>query len=218
MISLNFHPEIYNKTAYIVGGGPSLIGFDWNTLGKDKFVVAVNRSYEVLPDAQIVYFTDDDWYKQHEEGLLEHCGSLIKGSINPTKLKTPDVIQYKLSGEKGLTSKPGELIHGRNSTYAAINLLAAHLGFNKIYLLGIDLKWQKPADVKKATKHNCTTHWHSGHTRIDPEAIYTTMKNNYQTIVEPLKKLNVEVINVNTLDGTDLRVFPIKSVEEVFGK
>lgn len=218
MSTLNFHPEKYDRTCYIVGGGPSLIDFDWSLLGPDKFVIAVNRSYEVLPDAQIVYFTDDDWYEAHRGGLAKHKGCLIKGSLDLKKFKEPDVIQYHLVGEKGLSEKAQTLRHGRNSTYAAINLASIHLGFNKIYLLGIDMKWQKPADVKKHDKHNSTTHWHNGHKRIDPEAIYKQMMANYQTIVEPLQKHNIEVINVNTLEGTDLRTFPIKTFEEVFGK
>ena len=217
MSTLNFHPEKYDHTCYIVGGGPSLIDFDWSKLGPKKFVIAVNRSYEVLPNAQIVYFTDEDWYAAHETGLKEHKGCLIKGSLQPQKFKVPDVIQYHLIGEKGLSTKPGTLMHGRNSTYAAINLAGIHLRFNKIYLLGIDMKWQKPADVKKHTKHNSTTHWHNGHRRIDPESIYKTMMANYQTIVQPLKDNNIEVINVNTLEQTGLRTFPIKSFEEVFG-
>lgn len=224
--NLNFHPENYDHTCYIVGGGPSLIDFDWNLLGPDKFVIAINRAYEVLPNAQVVYFTDDDWYAAHEQALLKHKGCLIKGSL-PADLNVKkflkkfksatDVVQFRLLAEKGWQTQPGCLSHGRNSTYAAINMAGEHFGFKKIYLLGIDMKWQKPEDVKKATKHNSTTHWHDGHRRIDPESIYKTMMANYNTMVQPAKQRNIEIINVNSLKMTDLRVFPIKSFEEVFG-
>ena len=74
------------------------------------------------------------------------------------------------------------------------------------------MKWGQ-----KGKKH--TSHWHSDnmpHARVDGEAIYTTMRQNFKTLKAPLQKMGVEVINVNTPEGTDLETFPIKSREEVF--
>ena len=188
---------------YIVGGGPSLKGFDWNLLS-DKYVIAVNRSYEVLPNARIVYFTDLDWYEEHKQGLNSHRGCLINGS-NSVSQHIPNVIQYTLTQQYGLVMEDKCLAHGHNSVYAAINL-AVQMKFNKIYLLGVDMKWSGD-----------DTHWHDGHTRTDPEHAYKMMLTAFDTIVDPLKELNVEVINVNDINKTALKAFPIKSFEEVFG-
>jgi len=206
----NVNPSEYDDTCYIVGGGPSLRFFNWELL-KDKFVIAVNRAYEVLPNAQIVYFTDDEWYHDHKNNLLQHSGIKVKGSLDPNRLKDQPmkIHQYHLISEKGLTLKHGCLSHGKNSAYAAINLAGVHLGFKKIYLMGIDLKWGRPGD-------QTSSHWHDGHKRIDPEMIYAIMLQNYQSIVEPLKANDIEVINVNAPGQTNLTVFPIKSFREVF--
>jgi hypothetical protein len=199
------------EEAYVIGGGPSLTGFDWKLL-KGKFVVGINRAYEVLPEAQIIYFTDDDWYDLHKrQGLHKHKGRLIKGSLNPSKLKQDKHIeQMHLTGEKGLDLTPGKLKHGRNSTYAVMNMLI-QWGFKRIYLMGVDMKHQGVMKKGKGSK----THWHSGHKRIDGPATYKVMSRNFSEVAGEIKKLDVEVINLN--NDTDLKAFPIKPYESVFG-
>jgi len=191
---------------FIVAGGPSLKGFDWSLLD-GKFVIAINRSYEVLPNAQIVYFTDDDWWKTHKERLLKHSGKLIKGCLPNKQIKHPQVTEYVLSGPHHLDMAKGNLRHGHNSTYAAVNL-AVQLGFKKIYLLGVDMKWGTKSDKS-------TSHWHDGHRRLDPESVYKKMMECFKTMVEPLKKEKVEVINLNP--QSNLEVFPKVSPSEIFG-
>jgi hypothetical protein len=201
-------PQKYDNTCYIVAGGPSLKTFRWSLLTPDKFVVAINRAYEVLPDAQIVYFTDRDFMKQHLKNMVNHKGQLIRGALTPKHEPThPRVEYYKLTSATGLETKQGCLRHGHNSTYAVLNLVAAHYGFKKVYLLGVDMKWGAKGDKG-------TSHWHSGHRRVDSEQVYTRMKTAFNSIAPPLKKLGVEVYNVNPDSGLDL--FPKVSVDQVF--
>lgn len=202
----------YNETAYVVGGGPSLMGFNWKLL-IDKFVVGINRAYEVLPDAQVIYFTDDDWWNTHKVQLCKHKGIRIKGSLSPTKIGNSDLLyQFHLTGPSGLDMTPGCLKHGSNSTYAVINMLT-QWGFKTVYLLGIDMKW-KQVD-KGGNKGNKKTHWHSGHRRIDGESLYKRLNSNFVNLAPTLKSHNVEVINVN--NDSNLTAFPKKKYEEVFG-
>jgi hypothetical protein len=194
------------KECYIVAGGPSLKGFDWSLLD-NKFTIAINRSYEVLPNANIVYFTDNDFWKIHEKGILAHKGKKVKGSLPSRVIKHPEVEEYILTSPTGLEMTAGKLNHGHNSTYAAINL-ATQMGFKKIYLLGVDMKWGTPKD-------RSTSHWHNGHKRTDPESVYKKMSKCYETIVEPLKKQGVEVFNLNP--DSALEVFPKLNPQQVFG-
>ena len=86
----------FNKECYIIGGGPSLIGFDWSKLD-GKFVIAINRAYEVLPNAQIVYFTDDDYYQRHRSEMLAHSGKKFRGRIARQRvIKDPEVTEIQL--------------------------------------------------------------------------------------------------------------------------
>ncbi len=208
-MSLLINPEEYNNTCYIVAGGPSLKGFAWSRLD-GKFVIAINRSYEVLPNAQIIYFTDYDFWDHHRDNMLAHSGQLIKGSQTRSKEENnPSVIYYRLSGKPGISTERGLLHHGNNSTYAALNLAAVHLKFKKIYLFGVDMKWGEP-------KNKSTSHWHDGHKRIDPEYSYDKMKRAFKTIVEPLTNIGVEVYNAN-IDSA-LECFPKVTIEEALNE
>jgi len=211
---MDINPEDWDNECYIVGGGTSLKDFDW-TLLDDKFTIALNNTHLTLPKANIIYCTDPPWIAPNAGTLAQHPAPVWQGVLNlnnPPKLPCVDK-QWHLVSRDGLTQKEGCMSHGSNSAYAALNLATVHLGFKKIYLLGIDLKWGTKGKRE-------TSNWHSKtkpHARIDGEAIYTTMKMNFRTIKQPLLLMGVKVINVNTKDGTDLDVFPIKSMEEVFG-
>lgn len=205
---INIDATQHDDTCYIIGGGPSLKGFNWSLLD-GKFVIAINCAYDVLPNAQVIYFTDDDWYFEHKEKLAKHSAIKVKGSLDPKKIKDKDLVQYHLTRANGLVLKEGCLAHGQNSAYAAINLASVHWGFKNIYLLGIDMKWGEPGNKK-------TSHWHSGHTRIDGESIYTLMMRNYATLVNPLRDRGVKVVNINDPKTTKLTSFPIISVEQHF--
>lgn len=201
----------WDHTAYIVAGGPSLKEFDWSKLGEDKFIVAINQSHKVLPNAQIVYFTDAHYWRPEKKSLLAHRGMLVRGVLNPKREEThPRVTLMHLTGPTGFETRPGKLKHGSNSTYAAVNMLAAHLGFKKIYLLGVDMKWAEP-------NKNSATHWHEGYKRRTPETTYRRMIKNYTHLEKPLQEMGVEVINVVNPDcPSALKSFKQKTLSEVF--
>lgn len=216
-VGYNPGPEIiekFDKTAYIVGGGPSLEHFNWPLLDNgDRFVVGINSAYTVLKNAQIIYFTDDDWYNLHKkQGFLDHTAVKIKGSLNPNRLaQDKNIKQMHLQGDRGLEMTPNRLRHGRNSPYAAINMLV-QWGFKKIYLMGIDMQHGRP-DPKSKTKKK--THWHNGHRRIDNESGYKTFMKNYQELPKLLEPHKVEIINLNF--RSKLTCFPTQTYEEHFG-
>lgn len=178
----------------IVGGGPSLIGFDFSRLAKYN-VIAVNRAYEVLPHAQYIYFSDYRFWGWHQDGLLVHQGSKVTGS--PIKIKHPDVLHYKLTGYRGIDLRPGKLRGGNSSGYAAINL-AVHLNARRIYLFGFDMCAQEGV-----------THWHNGHLiKTKPTVYADNMLRYFPTAVKALACLGVEVYNV----GIDSKIDCFKKI------
>lgn len=104
-------------------------------------------------------------------------------------------------GRLGLSLEPGEINHGSNGGYQAINL-AVHLGAKRLLLLGYDMK------------HNGEkTHWHNGHKVKSPPTVYNSlMIPSYQTIAQPLRDAGVEVINCS--EGSALSVFPIMPLDK----
>jgi len=215
---MNIKPEDYDNTCYIVGGGPSLKTFDWSLLDDPKlFVVAINSSHIKLPNCNLIYVTDPPYIQGNMETLKAHKAPVWQGALNPNNPKKLPVVdqQVHLQSANGLITNRGTYAsaHGSNSVYAFLNT-AVNLGFKKIYLLGVDLKWQKKGDTT-------TSHWHSDihpHKRIDAETVYKKMQDAYKTIKKPLLDMGIQVINVNTPEGTDLKVFPILPVEKVFEK
>ena len=208
-------PSQYNNTCYIVGGGTSLMNFNWALLNDPKkFVIVINCAYMKLPNAQVLYCTDQPWIQDHLEDLEHFKGIKYQGVLPQDATKKFDIIDKRwiLTGFDGIETKAGSLRHGSNSSYAALNMATVHLGFKRVYLLGLDMKWGK-----RGAKN--TSHWHSGirpHKRIDGEAVYVKMQKAYASIKQPLIDMGVEVINVNTPTGTDLKTFPIQSVAEAF--
>lgn len=212
-----FQPENYDNTCYIVGGGTSLINFNWSLLNDpNKFVIAINNTYSRLPNANILYCTDQPWVADHQDNLKNFKGTIYQGVLANDRTKKFDFVNRRwiLTGPHGLETKEGALRHGSNSTYASLNLVTVHLGFKKVYLLGIDMKWGK-----RGAKN--TSHWHSAerpHKRIDAHAVYDKMQKAYNTIKQPLLDNGVEVINLNLPDRSDLRVFPMVSPIDHFKK
>ena len=107
------------KEIFMVAGGPSLKGFHWNRLA-NKDVFAINRSYEVLPNAKYIYFADWDFFERHKAPLLEHSGQIITGyakGICKKRIEHPSVCEYNLTGANGLDQVSPGIRHGRTHEF-----------------------------------------------------------------------------------------------------
>lgn len=171
-----------NETVYIVGGGPSLKSFKWDKL-KCKNVIAINRAYEMLPGATVLYWTDSRFYKWYKDDINKFKG--LKYTCRPFNDKPSDVKLLKPTSAMKIDIRPSFICHGNNSGYGAINL-AIKLGAKKIYLLGYDMN----------SSPN-TTHWHDGYTVKHNHTIYQKMIKYFDTMPSELKKLGVQVFNAN---------------------
>ena len=125
------------ETVYIIGGGPSLRGFDFRLLATTgSKTIAVNKALLSYPNADVLYWTDSrfyTWYKNDIDNFKN-----LKFTIKAGSQYTDDVKVLKKGKAHGLEEDPQILAHGFNSGYAAINL-AYHLGASRIILLGFDM-------------------------------------------------------------------------------
>lgn len=185
---------------FIVGGGPSLSSFDWSLLN-NKITIAINNAYQVLPQASICYFTDNDWFSTHQISLLQHPGIKVKGSLPQHHIHHPKVKEYTLTQVSGLASN-GNLAHGYNSAHAAPNL-AYTLGFKTIYLLGIDMGYT-----------GGVSHWHdTTNHRVDNELVYRQMITAFEETAIELVSRGIEVINLNP--QSKLKCFKMMEYNEI---
>lgn len=170
---------------YLIAGGPSLDEFPWDKL-RGEPCIAITRSFERAPWADVLYFTDARFWEWYHAELSTWKGNIVTAAkparIHPT---FPRMEFYKLTMARGLDLRPNCLRHGNSSGYAAINL-AVHLGAKRIYLLGYDMKFK---DGK--------SHHHGGHPVRNTETVFTKMLPFFPSIVEPLKKHGIEVLNAN---------------------
>lgn len=134
------------RTVYIIGGGPSLEGFDWEPLQKER-VIGCNDAYQLGQWVDVCCFGDLVWYTDfHQEQLQSFSGLICSFAADPSEVDsyakrrvrwlkrncTPNVLETR-------TQRIGWYGHTGAS---AINL-AIQFGAKRIVLLGFDMKMKK---------------------------------------------------------------------------
>jgi hypothetical protein len=190
------------ETVFIIGGGPSLINFDFSPIHNRK-VIAVNNAYgdPVKDEAgntvcycprwwvDVCWFGDLKWWQWHKNdlkrfsGIIAHCND--KSSI--TKIKW--IVAYQRGKPSGLIAKEGAVAWNRCSGFSAINL-AYHMGASTVFLLGFDMS------------HNgVQRNWHNDHkeqcTFKDAEGRYAHYMVSCKYIAKDAESLGLEIINGN---------------------
>ena len=141
------------ETVVILGGGPSLEQAQIDYIANDSKVIAVNDSYMLYADADILYACDAKWWKWHRgapeyNGLkvgLRYCAATDALEGEWTEDLYPEIrslIYEKPKDDEdgaGFSSVPGLIRSGKDSGYQAIQL-AIQLGAARIMLLGFDMK------------------------------------------------------------------------------
>jgi hypothetical protein len=190
------------STVFILGGGPSLLGFDAEILRGAGRVIAINNAYQLAPWADVLYYADRSWWHAHREAVLKVFKDKYRVSIGTSEDGTK---RLRTTGPGGLEKDPSALKHGSNSGYQAIGL-AYHLGAARIVLLGYDMHVE-----------GARTHWHTGHPNWTPAAQEKALKEvflpRFASLVDPLKAEGIEVLNATP--GSSLTCFPMAALSEV---
>lgn len=202
-----------NKECFIVGGGPSLRGFDWSKL-KGRRTIGINRAFEMFEptiifsmDTRYLQWIMSDKYgadarRKFELSKAYKCWLLTYKAILPDNIFIIRVHKNYETGYKAFTSSMKQgLGHGHNSGYGALNL-ACCLRANPIYLLGFDMKHQ-----------GSITHWHKGHPRPQPDFVIKNFISYFQHSAWKIKHMGIRVINL--CPGSALNCFPKLRIEEV---
>ena len=135
------------KSAVIVGGGPSLKGFDWGKLKGRKNIIAVNRAFLDVPHADIWFSEDarvitDLWgSKLREFQGLKVWHAIEKHAVPDVQAIDPSIRIIEKKREDKFWSRrfSDGLSYSSNSGVGAINI-AWLLRADPIYLLGFDCR------------------------------------------------------------------------------
>lgn len=170
-----------SSTIVLLGGGLSLTAEDVDHCRGRARVIAINDGHRLAPWADVLYAADEKWWR-HYEGVPTFTGlrySLQRGAGDW------GVTVLHNTGPHGLELNPTGLRTGMNSGYQAMNL-AVHLGASRVVLLGYDMQRQDGRP----------SHWFGEHpAAIQSSAPYESFLACFDFIVEPLKRLGVEVVN-----------------------
>jgi len=193
-------PIWLDETVYIIGGGPSLNNFNWNSL-QGKKTIAINKAFYAYPKADALYFTDSRFYTWYKEDIDNFKG--LTYTITPAAIKLSSNINVINRGQKlGLSKNKQTLSHGNNSGYAAINL-AYLLGAKRIILLGYDMG-----------NDGVKGHFHEGYpTHLTSNQIYS---NQFIPALESLAPLlkNAGIEVYNACMNSMLNVYPKISIDK----
>lgn len=212
--------SVINPKCFIVGGGPSLRGFDFNRL-KTVDTIAINQSIFHVPNPN--YFITMDYLyvknnpqifdiKTHKIFIANHCVDYIQ-EINGKITDTRSGLVYELDKfdevidswyPVGMGDYYGHFVHGGNSGFCALQL-AVLRGYTEIYLLGIDLVTEK-----------AKTHFHDAYCL--PMGFGDKLRSYEQAFVAGLSVLNCDMPDVKVYSCSPISTLnekiPYKSIEE----
>jgi hypothetical protein len=145
--------------------------------------IAVNNTYLLAPDADVIYAGDAAWWKAHSEALT--CPG-IKATIEPLPghaPAVPDVVHLlRNTGREGFDHDPGSLRTHNNSGACAVQI-AAHGGAARIELYGFDMMGG---------------HWHAPHAEplsYASEGQMALWRKRFPVLVLALAARGIEVVN-----------------------
>lgn len=138
------------KECVIIGGGPSLKGFDFSRIPSHYKTIAINAAFKFCPQADLCFSEDvrfierfgEELHRDFNGTVLWHC---LKG-IDPERgLKACPRVQIirELRDDKYWSKDLGSLSFSSNSAVGAINL-AEILDSFRIFVLGLDCRAEGP--------------------------------------------------------------------------
>ena len=203
-------------TVLILGSGPSLTQADVDyARARVDLTIAVNDSYKLIPDADVLFAADDRWWKWHDGAREPHTYNAwpFPAFVGRYRFAVsrvdawPEIAVLKRGKHTGLATEPDTLNLGANSVYMAVNL-AVHFGATRAMLLGVDMQRGKKF-TNGAWRASC--HFFGRHQDLS-EPPYAICLERFETLVEPLRRIGFELVNCTP--GSALQCFPMRPLHE----
>ncbi len=129
-------PEWKDQDVYIIGGGPSLKGFDWALL-RDEYTIGCNTAFTLGEKVcKVCLFCDNRWWNAFKTELASYKGTVFSAMPGYHPSGVPWVWGLKRYPQGLHVDGVG---WNGNVGAAAINL-ALLLGAKRVLLLGFDMK------------------------------------------------------------------------------
>ena len=157
--------------------------------------IAINSTYKLAKDADIVYSGDAPWWYEQKEDLSQLPGLKLTIEYHTGVYPNcPDFVQVlRWGGSHGFDDRPGYIRWGGHSGYQALHL-AASLGAKRILLFGYDCHGG---------------HWHGKHAQPlgnPTDKTFRKWVQHFGYIAPELALRGIEVINCTA--GSRIVCFP----------
>ena len=181
-----------DRRVFLVGGGPSLRGFDFSRIEGRGRIVAVNEAaFHCRADA--LFSADFQWLRRRAEGISAFAGEKFAALPRGHALwgALPGVAYLEASGARGLSEEPGVIHLGGNSGYGALNLCTLK-GARHITLLGFDFRVE-------GGRH----HYHDEYSwyRRRNDGYLSIWARNFNDCKKQIKKAGIQIINANSISN-----------------
>lgn len=189
------------ETVFIIGGGSSLKGFDWDLIRHQK-IIGANDAYSLGPFVDYCLFADSPWYRVHKENFHKAEATMVGLTVQPLDSNYAYWMRREIHGiEKG-----GFNLGWFGNTGLSCICLAIAMGAKKICLLGFDMK---------ADEDNGNCNWHENNISTNVPNTYNKFINKAKILKEEMDKhcSDVEVVNCNLDSAMD--VWPKVNLESV---
>lgn len=157
-------------------------------------VFVVNTTWQRLPDADVLYASDQPWWDEHlpavRAGFRGECWTSSRLVAHRDRLHF-----VRCTANPGLSRTPGVVHSGHNSGYQTVNL-AYLLGARRILLAGYDMQ-----------RTYGLSHWHGDHPGVLNRGLNTSLwLENFNRLAPDLVQAGVDVVNCSI--ETALTCFP----------
>lgn len=199
----------WNSPVYSVGGGTSLIGFDFGRLRGKGILVGVNKS-AWLYGLDVMVTLDQHFAKEHREDIqafVDDGGEAIL-AMPPSETGHKPIrgaTYVHRRRNEGLSDDPTSL-YGVNSGYAALGVAYLRRA-PSVALLGYDMQYGKDG----RTHHHDGYPWHNkaSHRMMDKWA------TNFEMAAQQCATTGVEVINFVGAPDSKITAFPKASLGDL---
>jgi|TARA_B100001093_G_scaffold10343_1_gene9670 hypothetical protein len=219
-----------NKRCFIVGNGPSLNKTDLKKL-KHEFTFGFNSIFLHKNFFPNFYIVEDKWViKDNLEKIkkIKTKYKFIPAHYEKNFDKRDNCIHYPMdltfyrTGNCNFSNDiTDRVFSGQSVTYHAIQF-AYYMGFNPIYLVGVDFSYIKPKTIIQSgvtwlstgddPNHFDKNYFGKGKTFHDPQL--DKVKKNYELAHNFLKDKNKKIYNATI--GSKLKVFPKVDYKKLF--
>lgn len=196
-------------TVYVIGGGPSLKGFDFARIRNGPMIGANDGGR--LSGAGTIVTLDRNYFRHRSADLVEAAKGGRRAFVClPHTVDVPafppevTYLKFHRGAGQGMSRNP-EWIHGLNSGFAALNV-AYLAGASEIRLLGFDFHFGRDKQ-----------HWHPEHHwhRQTNDRQIRRWARDFDQAVGQLLQDDVRVFNYVGPEGSAITTFPTRSLEDL---